>query len=112
MLDNRHVSRQDDGSRTRHAFRDWLRCQLFGYTDISLDKNSLPFGSMFFVSMGNHPCDRSNRLHHGATASIRPLATRPSAWRLSLKCSSGSDYDFPSTFQLYVFLAQSLLVPS
>ncbi len=40
-----------DGSSASHAFRDWLRRQLFGDTGISLDRYSLIFGLLFFFSV-------------------------------------------------------------
>ncbi len=51
MEDDRHILQQGDGSSASHAFRDWLRRQLFGDTGISLDRYSLIFGLLFFFSV-------------------------------------------------------------
>src|SRR5579884_179407 len=51
MISNQHILQRDDGSGTKKAFREWLHRQLFGDTAISLDKRSLIFGAIFFISM-------------------------------------------------------------
>jgi hypothetical protein len=51
MVDDRHVLRQYDGTRTSHVLRIWVRQQLFDNTGISLDRRSLLFGSIYSASM-------------------------------------------------------------
>jgi uncharacterized membrane protein YccC len=51
MVNNHHGLTQGDGTQASHALREWLRRHLFGDTGLSLDRPSLIFGAIFFVSM-------------------------------------------------------------
>jgi len=51
MVNDHLVLKQGNLNRANHAFRVCLRRQLFGETGIRLDRPSLIFGTIFFVSM-------------------------------------------------------------